>query len=371
MPGLTVGVYEGNQVAGTEVSSGYEGRHLTVLESELIHPFRISTFVNGGDPVLLCRTGVAATYGAAVGVAFRTATAATDHIAIDTEGIWNLTVIAVDDAGNSAVEIGDPIFIHDGSAVAALGTGLGDAELSKIRNTTTQRFFGYALGRIAVGAPGSGVIAVKVHFDDINDHYLEDQVQHYGALGEITCIYTGEEICYTDGRTIDDTDGYWRTLHVAGSIVFTDATTPRYASISCYTEINGETGGTGTSAFGGSFSLVHGPIKAVTGFMGAVMAEVKNECDNPDTMCAIFLRWDNDAAGACQGVMHSFIRCEDNSSATHITNLFELYLMDATAAAANNVIVCQAGNAVTHSHVIKITANGVPYWIQMSDVAPV
>ena len=40
MTGVTVGRYPGDQTAGTQVSSTYEGRYLTFLETELIHPYR-------------------------------------------------------------------------------------------------------------------------------------------------------------------------------------------------------------------------------------------------------------------------------------------------------------------------------------------
>lgn len=163
MPGVQVGVYPGQGVAGTQVSSTYEGRHITLNENELIHPFRASGFVNKGDPVIVCNAGVVASRGHAVGVAFLTATAVTDDIPIDTEGIFNLQVYAVDDGGNSAIVAGDPLYIHDGSAGAALGTGLGDCEISKVRNLATQIPFGYALGTVVAG--GSGRIAVKVHWD--------------------------------------------------------------------------------------------------------------------------------------------------------------------------------------------------------------
>ena len=77
MPGVTAGVYTGSLDAGTEVSSTYEGRHLTVYEQELIHPYNgADGFVNKGDPVVLCDSGVQTTYGLAVGVAFNSAAAA-------------------------------------------------------------------------------------------------------------------------------------------------------------------------------------------------------------------------------------------------------------------------------------------------------
>ncbi len=161
MPGVTVGRYPGDQTAGTEVSSTGEGRHLTVLETELIHPFRTDTLVNKGDPVIVCDAGVPTTYGNLVGVAFEDAIA-TEYVALDTEGIWNLTVYAENDAGNVAIEIGDPLYIRAGNLTgAASADGLGDAEISKINNVANQVFFGYALGSMVAG--GSGVIAVKVH----------------------------------------------------------------------------------------------------------------------------------------------------------------------------------------------------------------
>ena len=142
MPGLQVGAYRGELAAGSQVSSTYEGRHLTVLESEMIHPFIADGFVNKGDPVLLCRTAVPGTYGEAIGIAFESALSASQRIAIDTEGIFNLQVYAEDDDGNVAIEIGDTLHIHDGSTGAASADGYGDAEISKITNTVTQRIFG-------------------------------------------------------------------------------------------------------------------------------------------------------------------------------------------------------------------------------------
>ncbi|KKN38855.1 hypothetical protein LCGC14_0749100 [marine sediment metagenome] len=162
MPGVTVGVYPGQQTAGSQVSSTGEGRHITVREDELIHPFIADGFVNKGDPVIVCDAGVPATFGNLVGVAFQDGAAAADLIALDTEGIFNLTVYAENDAGNVAIEIGDPLYIRAGNLLGtAPGTGLGDAEISKITDIANQVFFGYALGSMVAG--GSGVIAVKVH----------------------------------------------------------------------------------------------------------------------------------------------------------------------------------------------------------------
>lgn len=145
----TFGVYKAvdGYTAGDEVSSTYEGRHVTVLESDLVHPTHADGFVDKGDPVVFGATGLQS-----VGVAFKSAAAAADSIAIDTEGIWGLSVVGSDDSGNSAVAGGDLLYINITTAV-----------VSKISSSTTNIPFGYALG--IVGAGATGVIAVKVHFD--------------------------------------------------------------------------------------------------------------------------------------------------------------------------------------------------------------
>ena len=71
------------QSAGEQASSTYEGRMLTFEESVLIHPYHADGFVDGKDPVH---------YGDTVGVTLKGAAAATDMIAIDTEGIFWLNV---------------------------------------------------------------------------------------------------------------------------------------------------------------------------------------------------------------------------------------------------------------------------------------
>jgi len=193
MPGVTAGVYTGSLDAGTEVSSTYEGRHVTVLETEIIHPYIADGFVNKGDPVVLCDAGVPTTYGHAVGVAFSSATAATEYIAIDTEGIWNLTVYAEDDNGNAAIEIGDPLYIRAGDLPgAADADGTGDAEISKIVDPATQVPFGYALGSIVAG--GSGVIAVKVHWDP-SEHWLQDnELMYFGDARDMSIEWNGTNL---------------------------------------------------------------------------------------------------------------------------------------------------------------------------------
>jgi len=137
---------------GDEISSTYEGRHITLLESDLVHPTHTDGFVNKGDPIVSA-TG----RPAIVGVAFISGAAQTDRIPIDTEGIWNLDVVATADGGDVAVAGGDCIYINTTTGV-----------LSKITNQATQVPFGFALGIIDSGS--TEAIAVKVHFDQSLDN---------------------------------------------------------------------------------------------------------------------------------------------------------------------------------------------------------
>ena len=138
-------------VAGDEISSTYEGRHITLPESALTHVSRVGELVHKGDPVQIG----SAVDGALVGVAFKTATGTGDLIAVDTEGIWALTVIAENYAGNSAIAIGDRIYIGgDPGNNPAIGVGI----LSKDDLGVP---FGYALSTLIAGY--TGLVAVKVH----------------------------------------------------------------------------------------------------------------------------------------------------------------------------------------------------------------
>uniref|UniRef100_A0A6M3IYG7 Uncharacterized protein n=1 Tax=viral metagenome TaxID=1070528 RepID=A0A6M3IYG7_9ZZZZ len=127
---------------GEEISSTYEGRHLTFLESELTHEPGLA-FVTKGHPVVC---------GSLVGIPFKTCTAATDLVAIDTEGIWIVDVFAQDAAGVSAVAGGNRLYINTTTCV-----------VSKINSAATQIPFGIALGIVGQGLTER--IAVKLHQD--------------------------------------------------------------------------------------------------------------------------------------------------------------------------------------------------------------
>jgi len=125
------------KTAGEEGSSTYEGRHLSFIESDLTHISRTGQLVVKGDPVNI---------GNIVGVALKSAAAATDIIAIDTEGIWYLNVIASDGSGVSDVVVGNDLYVATG-VVSKIATGIP---------------YGKALSPLA-GSATPAVAAVKVH----------------------------------------------------------------------------------------------------------------------------------------------------------------------------------------------------------------
>lgn len=154
MPSTGIGVYPGSlsAVENEEVSSTYEGRHLTFYETDITG--KEGTYAEKGHPVVVGEH--------IVGVAFKTGTVANELIAIDTEGIWNLLVDASDEDGDNAVAPGDELYIDKSSAA-----------ISKNRNTVTHTLFGYALGTIAGGS--EYVIAVKVHWAADDEEELVGQ----------------------------------------------------------------------------------------------------------------------------------------------------------------------------------------------------
>ena len=196
------GVYpdKNDLVAGEQISSTGEGRHLTFLESELFHPQDDDGFVQKGDPVV-----VQTSTGYIVGVALQTATSASDLIAIDTEGIWNLMVYADCDEiwateFSGAIVPGDLLFINQVTA-GAITAGVGACGISKRRDHATQVPFGVALGSLADGDEGR--IAVKIHAQGSFD-LVSGMLNRAVVSGEMGWSFFGR---VTDGES-EGLNGY-------------------------------------------------------------------------------------------------------------------------------------------------------------------
>jgi len=130
-------------VKGDEVSSTYAGRHVNILEGDLVHPVHTDGFVDKGDPVSF---GIG-WFGQGAGIALMSAQSDHDIIPVDTEGIWRCEVVCVWD-----LVVGQIVFI----------TSLGVLVDWPIDDEC--HILGYALQPIAAGE--TEVIAVKVHWMD-------------------------------------------------------------------------------------------------------------------------------------------------------------------------------------------------------------
>lgn len=198
MPTYPLIGYPTGETAGSEVSSTYEGRHLKLLESTLVHTDNVA------DPLISRGDAFVTSSGVIVGVAFNDAALTTDYIAVDTEGIWNLSVTGTDDWGASAVVIGDELFISKTSGL-----------ISKIGNPNTNVHFGYALGAVAESA--ATVIAVKVHFDPS----LSDAQIKVGSSGAPWTHDQDDfnflEYRFDNGATGGDNRGLYLQLQMTGS----------------------------------------------------------------------------------------------------------------------------------------------------------
>jgi hypothetical protein len=134
--------YDVYRSEGEEVSSTNEGRYVKVLESNILgHPAHGDGLVDKGDPVALFDS---------VGVAMGSATAATDIITIDTEGIWRLSVTNTGLNNFTNIVVGQQLFITSAGVIT-------DDWVSSFA------IFGWALQPIT--GVGTLTIAVKVHYE--------------------------------------------------------------------------------------------------------------------------------------------------------------------------------------------------------------
>jgi hypothetical protein len=142
---ITNPYYDLYRSAGEEISSTFEGRHVLVEESYLVHPYHSDGLVDKGDPVA---------FFDGVGIALKSATSNTEVIPIDTEGIWRLSVTNTGINTFGDITVGQVLYID--------ATGVVYDEWS-----TSFAVYGYALEPIddpGQGDPITQVIAVKVHW---------------------------------------------------------------------------------------------------------------------------------------------------------------------------------------------------------------
>jgi hypothetical protein len=327
---MPYGVYEAG-VAGDEVSSTYEGRHLTFSESQLTHPDNGDGFVNKGDPVLVGNN--------IVGVAFLSAAAATDLIPIDTEGIWQLSVVATDEDGSSAVAVGDEIFINRSTCI-----------LSKNKDKGTHQRFGYALYAITGG--DTDVIPVKVHFDPDDEIELVGYSTNFVSIGTAN---NAREYRYRSTATSGDIRGMYMALALNGVGSAGEAVRARtiVEAVGVAGGVHGlhggvehDTDGTLTGLGVGVRGTYMCPNRAAGGTICGGMSELWAEGDA------------SDFGGATVHSIHRFVMDGDSTGYATGDNVFEFVNLSATQ---------YAGNTDTPDHALRCIINGNVRYIMVSE----
>lgn len=330
MPSTGIGVYSADLVENDEVSSTYEGRHLTFLEAEITghehtwptkgHPAVVGEHIVG---MILAIKRTDGSIGAA-------ANAVTDYVTIDTEGIWACNVYATDEDGNNAVVAGDELFIHKTTAL-----------ISKNNNKNTHTRFGYALGGVPAGVTPY-VIAVKVHWCDDDEEELVGQAD--ALFVNVDASHRFREYHYeAQGGSYPHGDH----LELTVSTVSCNSAQALVRKLLWTADDNWITG----YAAVGEFELV------VTGGVGTM-----------DTICTLHL---TSNIGVLTTTGHtnyaaSWIYIQEYSAENEmINNLFQIDDTGATYPVANdnsNLFVATSGDK-TPTHALRFISNGVNYWI--------
>jgi len=337
---MPYGVYTPG-VAGDEVSSTYEGRHLTFSESQIGHANPGDALVNKGQPVLIGEN--------IVGVAFLSAVANTDLISIDTEGIWQLSVTAEDEVGNSAVAVGDEIFINKSTYL-----------LSKNANKNTHQFFGYALYPVISGS--EDVIPVKVHFDPDDSVEMVGNSAAFLEMG--IARNSGREYRYRTTKTSGDIRGQYMALALNGVGGSGEAHRGRtiVEAVGVLTAHGGhhglefDTDGTITGLGVGHRATFMCPNRAAFATISGGMSELWAEGDATNF------------AAATMHSIHRFVVDGDVTGRATAQNAFEFANIKAGTAATDMLNTAADADASTDG--LRVIINGTPYWILLSSVTP-
>ena len=327
MPSTGIGVYPGSAsaVENDEVSSTYEGRHLTFLANDITG--QEHTLVTKGHPVVIGEH--------IVGVAFMTEVLGTDLIPIDTEGIWNLMVYPKDDLGAIDVVAGDELWINK-----------SNAEISKIRNTVTHTRFGYALGGVTTGV-GNEVIAVKVHWDG------DDELEQVGLSGA--------------ARASAEVSRVFRKYYY-------QSTGGSYPGGECFDLVIPSTSARVFGVYAKSFRLeIPGDEWICTGFSTVLELLLKVTAGdvNMGTWGVLTLDFDNENTMGMPSHAAAYITLRDRSvdlNSQQMNNIFDFMDIGAGVANANNLLCATSGGSITHQ--LKFRANGVHYWLMVTNTAP-
>lgn len=318
------------RAAGDEISGVNLGRTLTVVESELVHPSHIDGLVDAGDPVIHGNN--------IVGVALSSASAATDLIAVETEGIWAMQVVGSNEEGPIAVSYGDRIYIDKDSGV-----------LSKNYNKNTHLMFGYALGPADAGS--GGLVAIKVHWSPNGEL---DLVGTSAFPADIGTLAIAREYRYRSTAVSGDVRGQYVQLSLNGVGSSGEASRNRtvveaagvLSAHGGHSGIEFDDDGTVTGLAVGHRSTFKAPDRdafaTIAGGMSELWADGASTNFGASTMHSI----------------HRFVMDGDATGKETAENVFEFVGLSSTQYAANTD---------TPDHALRVVINGDVRYIMVSE----
>lgn len=144
-----------------------------VFESAKVLSVAVASTVGSGDPVAI---------GAMAGVALTDYDSSTGNATIDFGGVYDLSVKAINGAGNSAVAVGDPIYLVAGDTPVLSKKSIGV-------------FFGYALEAVTSSETATIKVAVRGGQDSSN------ALSGIFVSGEVTGTGSAQNTAHSLGST--------------------------------------------------------------------------------------------------------------------------------------------------------------------------
>jgi hypothetical protein len=336
-----------NMAEGIELSPQLGGRILQLLASSCVHKassLATTTFVAKGQAVVC---------GNITGVATGDESLTQTYIGVDTGGIYGLAASGVGDDGNSAIAIGDNLYINNATAV-----------ISKISNPLTQKFFGRALST-ANSASTTTLVAIQLH-----QGLTPSELTFGTSAAPLTSSEAGH--IFTEMRSSDSAaSGTARNLYSQLTIATTggagEATRSRTmvpSAVVAGTEgVHGahdtlEFGATGSGA-GGLFCGHRGNIVMSGGIMGAGVGQFYGG------MSEIYGTASGTLAAAADSAIHAFSLSGDATAAQTVVNVFSFTGLKVGSGAGDHVNTACA----TVTDGLKCKINGTLYYIALCSAA--
>lgn len=118
------------------------------------------------------------------------------NVVIDTQGVWDLYCEAKDDAGNSAIAKGDPIYASASGAQGSAATVLSKKASGKLIGIALETVNSGAIGQIEVRLIPSQIPATGLVKQQLAGGFLKAKVVTGGSAGNftVTGIKQGDEL---------------------------------------------------------------------------------------------------------------------------------------------------------------------------------